>query len=215
MIRFDDMRKLMVASQLRPSGVNDPRVIAAMATVPRERFVPADRAGVAYADRPVPLVAGREMNMPMVTGLLITELAVQPDDRALVVGAAGGYAAALLARLARSVVAVEEHPAVAAHAREALAGLANVELVGGPLADGHPAGAPYQAILVDGEIEHVPDALVEQLADGGRLTAGLVLGGVCRLVTGRRSPGGFGITTIVDCDAVRLPGFARAPAFIF
>lgn len=215
MIRYDEMRRLMVASQLRPSGVNDVRVIAAMASVPRERFVPPERAGVAYSDRPVPLIAGREMNPPTITGRLLTELQLTGDDRVLLIGAATGYAAALLAQLAGETVAVEENAELAAAAREGLGDTAGVRLVESRLAAGHAEGAPYDAILIDGVVERIPNTLVAQLADGGRLAAGLIEGGVCRLVIGRKSGGGFGVSSFGEGDAVALPGFARAPAFSF
>lgn len=211
---FNRQRKLMVASQLRPSGVNDPRVIAAMAILPRERFVPADRVGVAYADRPVPLAAGREMNMPVVTGRMATELRLEPNDRALLIGAGCGYGAALLSMLVGRVVAVEENAALAAFAREALAPYPNVRLVETAMAAGHPEDGPYDVVMIDGAVDRVPDAISAQLADGGRLAAGVV-DGVCRLVLGRRSGAAFGYAAFEDGDAVRLPGFARAPAFTF
>lgn len=216
MIRYDEMRRLMVASQLRPSGVNDVRVIAAMARVPRERFVPPERAGVAYSDRPVPLIAGREMNPPTITGRLLTELQLTGDERVLLIGAATGYAAALLAQLAGETVAVEENAELAAAAREGLGdAAAAVRLVESRLAAGHAEGAPYDAILIDGVVERIPNTLIAQLADGGRLAAGLIEGGVCRLVIGRKSGGGFGVSSFGEGDAVALPGFARAPAFSF
>lgn len=211
---FEDQRKLMVASQLRPSGVNDTRVIVAMATLGRERFVPADRAGVAYSDRPIPLAMGREMNMPIITGRLLTELALRPNDRALLIGAGGGYAAALLSMLVAHVVAVEENPVLAAFARDALAPFRNVELVESRLAAGHAAGAPYDVVLIDGAVDRIPNTISAQLADGGRLAAG-VMDGVCRLVLGRKSRDAFGFAAFQDGDAVPLPGFAAAPAFTF
>ncbi len=99
---FEPMRRAMVASQLRTTGVNDPRVIAAMGEVARERFVPAERAALAYADATVPLANGRALNPPMALGRLLTEAQLQGDERALVIGAATGYAAAVLARLVGS-----------------------------------------------------------------------------------------------------------------
>lgn len=215
MIRYDKARKLMVASQLRPSGVNDPRVIAAMALVPREAFVPADRMAVAYADRPLPLIAGREMNPPVITGRLLTELQLRPRDRVLLIGAASGYSAALLSALVSEVVAVEEHAGLAEMARAALAGLPNVTLVESRLAAGHATGAPYDVVLIDGAVERIPNTIVGQIADGGRLAAGLIEDAVCRLVVGRKSGAAFGTAAFEDGDAVMLPGFARAPAFTF
>lgn len=213
--RYEAARTVMVASQLRPSGVNDVRVIAAMAVTPREMFVPPARIGVAYSDRPVPLTATREMNPAVITGRLLTELRLQPSDRVLLIGAAGGYAASLLSQLVHDTVALEEDPELAGNARNALAGTDNVTLVEARLAAGHAAGAPYDAILIDGAIERVPNTIVAQLADHGRLTAGLVEGGVTRLVAGRKAGAGFGTFAFEDGDAVRLPGFARAPAFHF
>lgn len=211
---FATARKLMVSSQLRPSGVNDPRVVAAMAVVPRERFVPADRLGSAYSDRPVPLGGGRELNTPVITGRLLTELHVEPADRALLVGAATGYTAALMTHLLADLVALEADDALLAVARVELGGT-DVVLVHGPLADGHAAGAPYDVILIDGAVDRVPGALIAQLADGGRLATGLIEGGVARLAVGRKAGTGFGVNAFEDADPVRLPGFAAPPTFVF
>ena len=211
---FEQMRRAMVASQLRTTGVADARVLAAVGAVPRERFVPNERLALAYADAPVPLGGGREMNSPMATARLLSEAAPRGDERALVVGAATGYAAAVMARLAASTVAVEEDPGLAAAAREALAGTA-VELVEGPLAEGHAGGAPYDLILIDGAVEFVPDALVAQLADGGRLATGIVDRGVTRLAVGRKAGGGFGLVAFADAAAAVLPGFVRPRTFSF
>src|SRR5690349_19853880 len=117
---FEAMRRAMVDSQLRTTGVNDPRVVAAMAEVPRERFVPVERRGLAYMDRPVALGAGRALNIPEATGLLLTAAAVRASDKVLLVGAGSGYAAALLEKLAAHVVALEEDAALATFARENL-----------------------------------------------------------------------------------------------
>jgi len=211
---FSEMRRAMVASQLRTTGVDDARVIAAMGEVQRERFVPADRVAVAYADAPVPLGDGRGLNPPMTLGKLLSELRPQAGESALVVGAATGYAAAILARLAGRIVAVEDDAALAAAAREKLSG-SGVELVEAPLAEGHAAGAPYDLILVDGAVEHIPDALIAQLADGGRLAAAILDDGVARLSIGRRGGAGFGMAAFADAAAAILPGFARPRVFTF
>src|ERR671914_263271 len=139
---FEQMRRAMVASQLRTTGVNDPRVVAAMGAVARERFVPPERCALAYADALVPLGHDRELNSPMALGRMLSEARLGGNGRALVIGAATGYSAAVLARLAGSVVAVEEVPELADFARAALAD-SGVELVEGPLGQGHAAGAPY------------------------------------------------------------------------
>lgn len=212
---FEAMRMAMVESQLRTTAVDDPRVVRAMAAVARERFVPADKAALAYADMLVPIGNGRRMNLPMATGRLLTELALTPDDHVLVVGSGGGYTAALCAELCKSVVALEEDEALAALGADSLAAYANVEQAHGALAKGWAKGAPYDAILVDGAIEHLPDTLIDQLADGGRLGAGVVEDGVTRLVYGRKHGEAFGTAAFVDAQSASLPGFQRPAEFVF
>ena len=211
---FDHMRAAMIASQLRTTGTNDPRVLAAMGEVPRERFVPAERVSLAYADALVPLKPGRDFNSPMALGRLLTEAAPRRGERSLAIAVATGYAAAVLERLVGPLVAVEEDAELAAAARSNLAGY-EVDLLEGPLAEGRKGDGPYDLILIDGAVEHVPDALVGQLADGGRLATGLVENGVTRLAIGRRAGEGFGMTAFADAAAAILPGFARPRAFKF
>ena len=211
---FDQMRRAMVASQLRTTGVNDPRVVAAMGAVPRERFVPPERCALAYADALVPLGNGRQLNPPMAVGLMLTEPQLSGSERALVIGAATGYSAAVLARLVASVVALEEDPALAAFARAALAGT-EVEVVEGKLAEGHAAGAPYDFILIDGAVEHVPQVIVEQATDGGLFSLALIDQGVTRLCVGRVVAGAFGTTAFTDAAAAVLPGFDKPRGFSF
>jgi protein-L-isoaspartate(D-aspartate) O-methyltransferase len=212
---FDAMRQAMVMSQLRTNEVNDPRVVAAMGAVARERFVPADRAPVAYIDRAVPLTENRALNLPMATGRLLVAVEAAASDRALVIGAASGYTAAVLSRLVASVVALEEDDALVAQAQAALAGFANVTLVQGPLVAGHADGAPYDVIVIDGAVERIPAEIVAQLAEGGRLAAAVIEDGVSRLTIGRRAGGGFGSRAFADAEAVPLPGFALPPSFVF
>ncbi len=211
---FEHMRRAMVASQLRTTGVADAGVLAAMGAVPREHFVPADRLAAAYVDAPVPLAGGRAMNPPMAAARLLGEAGPRRNERGLVVGAAVGYAAAVLDRIVASVVALEEEPRLVAAAREALAGT-GVTLVEGPLAEGHGEGAPYDLILIDGAVEAVPEAVVAQLAEDGGLGAAFVDNGVTRLAVGRRAGGGFGTTVFADAAAALLPGFARPRTFSF
>ncbi len=212
---FEEMRRVMVATQLRTTGVNDPRVLAAMGAVPRERFVPEERAAIAYADGLIPLGSGRNLNTPMSLGRLLTEAAPQPGEHAMVIGAATGYAPAVLARLVGTGVAVEEDEALLAAARANLAGSSNVTLVKAPLARGHARSAPYDLILVDGAVETVPDALIAQLRDGGRLAAAILDRGVARLSIGRKAGQGFGMTAVSDWEAARLPGFEKPREFVF
>lgn len=211
---FEPMRRAMVASQLRTTGVNDPRVVAAMGEVARELFVPAGRSALAYADALVPLGGGRALSPPMALGRLLTEPQLQGGETALVVGAATGYAAALLDRLAGSVVAVEEDGDLVAFAGKALKGT-RVELVKGPLAKGWAKRAPYDFILIDGAVEHVPQAIVDQAAEGGQISFALLDRGVTRLAIGRVVSGAFGYNVYADAEAAILPGFERPRGFSF
>ena len=211
---FEHMRRAMIANLLRTTGTNDPAVLAAIGEVPRERFMPEARMAMAYADALVPLTPGRDMNNPMALGRLLTEASPGKGERALVIGAATGYAAAVLSRLVGHVVAVEDDPELAAFARTALAGYP-VTLIEGPLGEGHAAGGPYDLILVDGAIEFVPDALIAQLTDNGRLAAAMLDNGVSRLSVGRKAGDGVGTAAFSDAAAAILPGFAKPKAFTF
>ena len=203
-------RQAMVDSQLRPEGVNDPAVIAAMSEVPREQFVPEESRLLAYTDRAVPLDEGRALPAPAVLGLLLTALAPLSGERALVVGAATGYSAAVMAAMGLKTTAVESSAALASAARKN-----GVEVAEGPLEAGHSKNAPYALILVDGAVEVIPDALIEQLEEGGRLGAAIIDKGITRLVTGHKAGGGFGYLTIADAAVPSLPGFQRPRAFTF
>lgn len=206
---FEQMRRAMVASQLRPNAVNDPRVVDAMGRIAREPFVPAGQAPLAYVDAALPIGRGRALPAPVVLGRLLTEARVQPTDRALVIGASTGYAAAVLALLAGSVTALEEDATLAGDP------IAGVTRVNGPLTEGWAAGAPYDLILFDGAVEEVPDAVIAQLAEGGRIAGGISEQGLTRLAIGRKAGGGFGMMSFADADVPILPGFARPAGFRF
>jgi protein-L-isoaspartate(D-aspartate) O-methyltransferase len=210
---FDQLRKAMVESQLRTTAVNDPRVVEAMAAVPRERFVAADAGFMAYLDRDVPLGQGRAMPAPMVLGRLLTEARTRATDKALVIGSGSGYAAAVVGRLVATVVALEEDGTLAAIGQANIG--ANVMPASGPLAAGWAVAAPYDLILFDGAVEEIPAAIVAQLADNGRLAAPVVIDGVVRLAIGRKAGAGFGLTSIVEANCPRLPGFAKPSGFRF
>ncbi|WP_404339123.1 protein-L-isoaspartate O-methyltransferase [Sphingomonas sp. MMS12-HWE2-04] len=213
--RFEAMRHAMVASQLRTNAVNDPRVVEVMARVPREAFLPPEHRAIAYRDTLLPLIGGRQHNSPLATGRLITEAQLRAEDRVLLVGAAGGYTAAVLAPLVQSVVALEEEESLLAIARGALAGEPKVELVQGPLAAGWAQGGPYDLIVVDGAAEELPAALVDQLRPDGRIVSGVFDRGVTRLASGRRTQGGFGLVDFADIECAELPGFRRLRTFTF
>ena len=205
---YSSMRTAMVESQLRTSDVDDQRVIAVMARVPREEFVPAERRAMTYIDRPIPLSGGRALNAPLVVGRLLKEARVEAGDKVLLIGAATGYSAALLAELGAQVTAVEEEGG-------ADIAVPGVTLVRGPLAAGAPDGEPYDVLFIDGAVEDVPTALVQQLADGARVVTGLVDRGVTRLCAGRVIGGALGLNSLTDIEMVALPGFGAAKAFTF
>ena len=200
----------MVDSQLRPEGVNYPPVSEAMAAVKREDFVAEDARELAYIDRVVPIGDGRLMSAPVVLGKLLTEMAPVAGERALVVGCGTGYSAAVLKHMGLKVIGLESSPALAARAKKL-----GIDAVEGPLEDGWQKGAPYDLILIDGAIEHIPDAIIAQLTDQGRLGTALMDRGVSRLAVGRRAGEGFGIHTMADSGAAALPGFSRPRVFTF
>ena len=212
---FTEMRKAMVVSQLRTSDVNDPRVIAAMNAVPREDFVPAFNRSVAYADRGVSVGEGRMLNAPLTTGLLVNAAEFRKTDNVLLIGAATGYTAAVIAKLAGSVVAVEQSAKLAATAKANLAELTNVTVENGAHADGFAKGAPYDVIIIDGIAACISQALVDQLDNNGRLVAPIMEGGVARLAIGRKAAGAIGYQHFSDCGGVMLPGFEQEKSFIF
>jgi len=207
---FAAARLAMVESQLRPQGVTDRAVLQAMGALPRERFVPEESRSLAYADRAAPLGEGRFLTAPGALGQLLTQMMPLPGQRALVVGAGSGYSAAVLEAMGLEVAAVESSAALAQRARAA-----GIEAVEGALDAGHKRGAPYDQILIDGAVEYIPEPLIEQLADGGRLGAALVDRGITRLIVGRKAGIAFGYLSIGDAGVPVLPGFARPPAFTF
>lgn len=203
-------RRAMVDSQLRPEAVTDRSVLAAMGRVERERFVPESVRALAYFDRPVRLGEGRAMMPPAALGRLLSELAPQAGERALVVGSGTGYAAAILQAIGLEVVAVEADQRLAEAATAA-----GIDTKVGSLADGWAKGGPYDVILLDGAFEDVPTALVNQLAPEGRLAGAFLDRGVSRLVIGSVAGGSVSLRTIVDADVAPLPGFSRPQAFTF
>ena len=208
-----EMRAAMVDSQLRTNDVIDPAVVAAMGAEPREAHVPAALASVAYMDRAIDLGGGRWLSPPLVTGRLLVAAAVRPGARVLLIGAATGYTAALLARLGAAVVALEERSDLIETGRQA--GTGAVTWVEGPLADGAPQAAPFDRILIEGAIEQLPQAIVDQLADGGRLVAARRDGAVSRLVQGVKAGGTVALRPFADMDVPLLPGFAVPTGFRF
>jgi protein-L-isoaspartate(D-aspartate) O-methyltransferase len=219
MTDFALARRNMVEGQLRPNRVTNAALLAAIGDMPRERFLPEPLRSVAYADDDVPLGGGRYLMEPMVLARLIQALQPQPDDRALVVGAGRGYGAALLARLTKSVTAVECDAGLAAAAGQIAKdlGLGGIRWVEARLEQGAPAFAPFDVVLVEGAVREVPQAILDQMADGGRLA-----------VTLSGMPGALGVAQLFvkeggvtsgrplfDAGTPLLPGFASPPRFTF
>jgi protein-L-isoaspartate(D-aspartate) O-methyltransferase len=217
---FAAARRAMVDSQVRPNDVTDLRILAAMLELPRERFVPQAQQVMAYADFDVPVTPGnrdvRRLLKPMVLAKLIHAANIRDSDHVLDVGCATGYSSALLARLAGSVVALEEEP-LARYAKETLAsiGETRIDVVTGPLAAGWPPGAPYDLIFLNGSTEVVPRAYAPQLKEGGRLAAVVGKGPAAKAMVYRWIDGDFSGWPVFDAGAPLLPGFAAPPAFVF
>ena len=223
MIDFAVARRMMVDGQVRTADVTDPLVVDAMLALPRERFMPPDKQGLAYLDLAVPVTnaasgrPARRLLKPMVLGKLLQALEIKEGDRVLDVGCATGYAAGVLGHIAASVVALEEDAALAGEARQALAaaGIANAEVVSGPLPAGWPNEGPYDVILVEGAVELRPQILCGQLKEGGRLACLYGRGPAGKAMLYRVSEGDVSGRPIFDAGAEVLPGFAAPEIFVF
>ena len=215
---FELARRNMVESQVRPNQVTDAGLVAALSEIPRELFVPDSMSGVAYVDEAIDVGHGRFLMEPMVLARLIQEAGVTRSDLAMVVGCGAGYAAAVAGRVAGTVVALEENEELAATATRNLAALEidNAAVVTGPLAAGCAEQAPYDVIIMGGAVAEVPDAISDQLTDGGRLAAvtidesGLGHGFIFTNIGGISSAREF-----MDAGTPLLPGFESAPKFQF
>lgn len=210
-------RRMMVDGQVRTADVTNLDLIAAMLAVPRELFVPPALAAQAYLDSDIPLGNCRALLKPMVLAKLIQALQVSESDHILDVGCATGYSCAVLSRLAGAVVGLEEEAALARRAQEILAAVnaARVTIVDGPLNAGSPAAAPYDAILLNGATEIVPEILGKQLKPDGRLACifGHAPNGKAMLF--RVVEGQLVGRPIFDATAPVLPGFVAPPVFVF
>jgi protein-L-isoaspartate(D-aspartate) O-methyltransferase len=214
---YEAARRNMVESQIRTNKVTHPALLDALSSVPRERFLPPDRAFAAYVDDDIPLAPGRYLMEPMVFARLAQLAELEPEDRALLVGAGGGYGAAVLARLVGSLTALESDPVLAARGKEQLALLAvkNATQVAGPLAKGWPGNAPYNLILIEGAVEEIPQALFDQLADGGRLVAVVKTEGVGRATLYIERNKVISHRPVFDAAVPLLAEFRRQPGFVF
>lgn len=209
----------MVESQLRPNRVTDPRLLSAFETVPRELFVEKELAAVAYCDEDIPCGDGRWLIEPAVAARLLQALEIGAGDVVLDVGCGTGYEAAIIARLAATVVGVESDPILVTRANALMTDLAidNVVVVEGDPVAGHAGQAPYDAIFVNGAAAEMPEALFDQIAEGGRLGAVCVKPGSttgCATLFLRRG-GVVSGRKLFDAAVPLLPGFEPKPGFVF
>ena len=219
MTDFALARRNMVEGQLRPNRVTNAALLAVLGELPRERFLPDSVRSVAYADEDVPLGGGRYLMEPMVLARLIQTLQPQPEDKALVVGAGRGYGAALLARLVKVVTAVESDPALATAGSQTTKelGLATIQWSTGKLELGGPGSAPYDVILIEGAVRLVPQAIVNQLAEGGGLAV-TIAGATGAMGVAQIFVKDGGVTSgrpLFEAGTPLLPGFASPPRFTF
>ena len=217
MADYAQARRVMVDRQVRTADVTDLRIISALLDVPREMFVPAARRAIAYLDLDVPVnESGRALLKPMVFAKLLQAAGIGETDRVLDVGCATGYSAGVLAKLAGDVVALED-AALARGAGETLAqiGAKNLSVVSGALAAGWAERAPYDVIVLEGAAEVVPDSLLSQLKDGGRLVAVVGFGPMGKATLYRRAGGHATAQPVFDAAAPPLPGFIKPAAFVF
>ncbi|ABD56175.1 protein-L-isoaspartate O-methyltransferase family protein [Jannaschia sp. CCS1] len=217
MADFIQRRVTMVDTQVRPSDVTKFPVLDAMLTVPREVYAPDAARDVAYADGPIPLGDGRQVLDPRATAKLLQALEPRPSDLVLELGASTGYTTALLAHMAEAVVAIEEDEDLARDAEAALSeqGVDNAALVQGALTDGSPKHGPFDAIAIFGGVEQIPDALTEQLKEGGHIGAIFMEGALGEARIGVKAGGRITWRMAFNATAPILPGFARAPSFAF
>ena len=218
---FATARQKMVDGQVRPNDVTDIRILDAMLAVPREAFVPPNQRALAYLDLDLDISEGgaakRFLIKPQVLAKMLQAAEIKDTDKVLVAGSVPGYAAAVVARLAGQVVATESDAAQVAKAREVLAqlGLANVTFKAATVADGDPANAPFDVIVLDGATEVTPERLYGQLRNGGRLVGVFAMARPPRAMIVTHSHGDFGNRALFDAAAPVLPGLERLQAFVF
>ncbi|MEZ5971079.1 MAG: protein-L-isoaspartate O-methyltransferase [Hyphomonadaceae bacterium] len=214
---FARAREFMVESQVRPSDVTDLRILHAMRTLPRERFVPAAKRTIAYGDLEVEVAEGRTLMRPRDLAKLIMELAPKSGERALEIAGATGYGAAVLAACCKEVITLDPNPDLSFAAQAALesASVTNAKTVSTAAVAGWADEAPYDVILLNGSAEIVPDAWLKQLAPGGRLGVIVRQGaaGSARIYT--RAEGATAYRSVFDAAPPIVPGLTKAPAFAF
>jgi protein-L-isoaspartate(D-aspartate) O-methyltransferase len=217
---YSAARNNMVDGQIRPNKVTDPRVLDAMRTLPRERFVPPALSGLAYVDEDLPLGGGRALMEPMVIARLVQLARARPGERALVIAAGTGYGAALMAACGCAVTALEEDEALISIAKPVLASVApGVRVVRGSFDAGLSQGAPWDIIMIEGAVTSIPAALAGQLSAAGRLVTVLSTGGGGRAVlaepAGTPDAPRLKLREVFDCNTPMLPSLRPAAAFVF
>ncbi|HEY1708491.1 MAG TPA: protein-L-isoaspartate O-methyltransferase [Rhizomicrobium sp.] len=214
---FDALRRTMVDAQVRANDVADPRIHAAMLAVPRERFVPTAKRAFAYADVPAEVAPQRYILDPRTFGKMVQLAEIQITDRILDIGCATGYSSAILARLGKEVVALEQDADLVRMASEILptVGETRIAVVQGGLVEGVKGLAPFDVIFINGAIETVPDALFGQLAEGGRLVTVLQQNAAGKATLFVKQNGAVGHRTSFDAGVPMLAGFRKAVGFVF
>lgn len=217
MIDFAAAREAMVDCQVRPSDVTRYPIIEAMLAIPREEYLPESLRPVAYLGEHVPIARGRVLLDPRVFAKMLDAINVTSSDLVLDIGCGHGYSSAVLARMSEAVIALEEVPELAETAEEILPAQSvdNVIVESGPLAEGVPGQGPYDAIIIEGGVEVIPEAITDQLKIGGRIVAIFVegRGGQARL--GIKMDHGIAWRRVFDASAPKLSGFETAKAFVF
>jgi protein-L-isoaspartate(D-aspartate) O-methyltransferase len=210
-------RHNMVENQIKTNRITDPLIIDAMDDIPREAYVPEIYRGMAYIDTSISLGGGRYILEPLALARLTQAAEIMPGDIALIIGSGAGYAAALIARIADAVVAIENDKALAAQSSDILSeqGIDTVAVVSGVLAKGYPKQAPYDVILFNGAVSTVPKKILDQLADTGRLVAIVSEPMVGRGMVYTRTGGMISSRHMFDATAPILPGFEPKKKFVF
>lgn len=216
MSEFATRRVMMVDTQVRPSDVTKFPIIDAMLSVPRETFVPEDKREAAYMGENLPLGPGRVVLEARTLAKLLDALDVQPGELVLDIGCGLGYSAAVIARLGETVIAVEEDETLAAEAQRLLSeeGVDNAVVVTGRLTEGSARNAPYDVITVEGGVEAMPEAILAQLKDGGRIGAVFMEGAVGTARIGYKTEGRVTWRQVFNASAPVLPGFEAKRSFV-
>lgn len=217
MFNFEQSREAMINGQMRPNKIGSANIIAAIRAIPREMFVPKSKRAMAYVDEDIEVAEGRWLMEPVVFGRLLEAAKVQPGDAVLDIGCLSGYSTSVFSKLAGVVVGIEDDEAAVerANARLTELELGNAAAVKGSLTDGYAKEAPFDVIFIGGAVERIPHALIDQLAEGGRLITVQIKNGVGRAVLGTKVAGVFGLNDFMDAQCPLLEPFSLPDTFSF